>query len=150
MKITVHMAVEADELFESLIKSVLYDIEQATGKHLPVDRLKKGYSYKKVLKAKAGGDRHVTTKITHLERPYRYAASFKSQEGVNTIDYQIEPCEGGGIDVHYEEAFSSQKALTDLNGKLTGAIYSWSAKRQMKKRFKQMEAFIKQERDKEE
>ena len=49
MKITVHMAVEADELFESLIKSVLYDIEQATGKHLPADRLKKGYLYKKVL-----------------------------------------------------------------------------------------------------
>lgn len=147
MKITVHLAVEPEELFDSLITSVLYDIEQATGKKMPAAGLKKGFSYKKVLRAKNGTDRQVTTKITKLQKPFRYAASFKSKQGINTIDYDIRPCEDGGIDIHYEEEFSSQEAVANASGKLTGALYAWSAKRQIKNRFKQMESYSIQQRE---
>ena len=147
MTITVHLAVEPEELFDSLITSVLYDIEQATGKKMPAAGLKKGFSYKKVLRAKNGTDRQVTTKITKLQKPFRYAASFKSKQGVNTIDYDIRPCEDGGIDIHYEEEFSSQEAVANASGKLTGALYAWNAKRQIKNRFKQMESYSIQQRE---
>ncbi len=94
MKVQVKMAISAEDLFDSITESVLYDAEQAKGKKIPVKKLKAGFSYQKMLDAKVGGAQHVTTKITDFEPPYLYAASITTSRGVNTDRYEIEEAEG--------------------------------------------------------
>ncbi len=145
MKVQVKMAISAEDLFDSITESVLYDAEQAKGKKIPAKKLKAGFSYQKMLDAKVGGAQHVTTKITDFEPPYLYAASITSSRGVNTVRYEIEPIEGqDAINVTYEEGYVGDKALNDLNGKLVGALYSPFAKRKIKNRLRDMEMYIKQ------
>ena len=58
--------------------------------------------------------------------------------------YEIEPIEGqDAISVVYEEGYEGDKTLNDLNGKLMGTLYSPFAKRKIKKRLRDMEAYIK-------
>lgn len=144
MKVQVKMAISAEDLFDSIVTSVLYDAEQARGKKVPAKKLKAGFTYQKTLNAKLGGAQHVTTKITEFEPPHLYAASITSSRGVNTVRYEIEPVDGGGINVAYEEGYEGDKALNDLNGKLMGALYSPFAKRKIKQRLRDMETYIKQ------
>lgn len=144
MKVQVKMGISADDLFDSIVTSVLYDVEQARGKKVPAKKLKAGFTYQKTLNAKLGGAQHVTTKITEFEPPRLYAASITSSRGVNTVRYEIEPIEGqDAISVVYEEGYEGDKTLNDLNGKLMGTLYSPFAKRKIKKRLRGMEAYIK-------
>lgn len=146
MKVQVKMGVSAGGLFDSIVSSVLYDAEQARGKKVPAKKLKVGFSYQKTLGSKLGGTQHVTTKITEFEPPYRYAASIVSSQGVNTVRYEIDPTDDGrAIKVCYEETYAGDKALNDLNGKLMGALYSPFAKRKIKRRLRDMEAYIKKQ-----
>lgn len=143
MKVSERLQVSADAFFSSVVTSVLYDIEQATGEKLTAGDLKEGYTYHKSLQAKVGGARKVTTTITAFDAPRLYEASFTSGQGVNTVRYEIAPVEGeNAIDVSYEEGFTGNKASTDLNGKLMGSLYSWSAKKRIKKRLHQMETYL--------
>lgn len=148
MKVQVKMDVRAEDLFDSIATSVLFDAEQARGKKVPAKKLKAGFSYQKTLSSKLGGTQHVTTKITEFEPPHRYAASIISSQGVNTVRYEIEPVDGrDAVEVAYEETYAGEKALNDLNGKLMGILYSPFAKRKIKKRLREMEVYIKQHVD---
>lgn len=143
MKVSERLDVTAEAFFASVVNSVRYDIEQATGDKVAAADIVAGYSYKKSLRAKAGGSRAVTATIVELEAPRVYEASFTSGEGVNTVRYEVTPAEGGSsIDVVYEEGFTGNKAMSDLNGKIMGSLYSWTAKRRIKKRLHQMEAYL--------
>lgn len=145
MKVQVKMGIRAEDLFDSIVTSVIYDAEQARGKKVPAKKIKAGFTYQKTLSAKVGGAQHVTTKITEFEPPFLYAASITSSRGVNTVRYQIEPIDGqDAINVVYEEGYAGDKALNDLNGKLMGALYSPFAKRKIKNRLRGMETYIKQ------
>lgn len=145
MKVQVKMGIRAEDLFDSIVTSVIYDAEQARGKKVPAKKIKAGFTYQKTLNAKVGGAQHVTTKITEFEPPFLYAASITSSRGVNTVRYQIEPIDGqDAINVVYEEGYAGDKALNDLNGKLMGALYSPFAKRKIKNRLRGMETYIKQ------
>ena len=144
MKVTVKMGIRAEDLFDSIVTSVLYDAEQCRGKKVPAKKLKAGFSYKKTINAKIGGAQRVTTKITEFDPPSVYAASITSSRGVNTVRYQLEPIdEGASINVTYEEGYAGDKALNDLNGKLMGTLYAPIARRKIKKRLRSMEAYIK-------
>ena len=121
MKVQVKMGISADDLFESIVTSVLYDAEQARGKKVPAKKLKAGFTYQKTLNAKLGGAQHVTTKITEFEPPRLYAASITSSRGVNTVRYEIEPIEGqDAISVVYEEGYEGDKTST------TSTASSWA------------------------
>ena len=145
MKATVKLDVTPQEFFDSLAASVAYDAGEARGRHVGVDKLREGFSYRKSLTAKTGAERRVVTRITAWVPARRYAASITAGADVNTIAYELEPA-GDGVAITYEEGFSSQKAMSELNGKLVGAIYGLAAKRRVKQRFRQMEAYIKAHR----
>lgn len=145
MRVQVKMGIRAEDLFDNIVTSVQYDAEQARGKKVPVKKIKAGFTYQKTLNAKLGDAQHVTTKITEFEPPRLYAASITSSRGVNTVRYEIEPIEGAGsIRVTYEEGYNGDKTLNDLNGKLMGFLYGPFAKRKIKRRLRDMEAYIKQ------
>lgn len=149
MKLTVRLEVGPEELFEALVRSVCYDIEGATGKKVDPKRLKRGYSYRKELRTKTGAMRPAKVRITEFERPGRYAASFTSADGTTTVGYAIEPAESGAgaVRVTYEETFDSASAWNRANGKLTGSVYGLFAKRRVRRMLKDMEAYIKNERN---
>lgn len=146
MKVKIKLSVTSQEFFDALATSVAYDASEARGKNVTVDKLREGFSYRKTLKAKTGADRRVVTRITTWEPSRRYAASITAGADVNTIAYDIEPADGG-VEIIYEEGFSSEKTMSDLNGKFVGAIYGLAAKRRVKQRLRQMEVYIKTHRD---
>ena len=146
MKVNIKLDVTPREFFDSLATSVAYDASEARGRNVTVDKLREGFSYRKSLKAKTGAERRVVTRITAWEPGRRYAASITAGADVNTIAYELEPA-GDGVSITYEEGFSSQKTMSDLNGKFVGAIYGFAAKRRVKQRLRQMEAYIKAHRD---
>lgn len=143
MKVQVKLKVTAEEFFENIVTSVLYEAEQARGKKVPEKKLKVGFTYQKQLNAKMGGAQSVTTKITEFEPPFLYAASIISVNGENIIRYEIEPVDGdNAITLVYEESYVGEKLFNDLNGKMMGALYTPFAKRKIKKRFHEMELYI--------
>lgn len=145
MKVQVKLNVSAEEFFAAITRSVLYDAEQARGKKVPVKKLKAGFTYQKMLSAKVGGAQHVTTKITEYEPPVRYAASVVSSKGENTVRYELDPVAGErAVNITYEEGYAGDKTLNDLNGKLMGFFYGPFAKRKIKRRLRDMEAYIEQ------
>ena len=146
MKVNIKLDVTPREFFDSLATSVAYDASEARGRNVTVDKLREGFSYRKSLKAKTGAERRVVTRITAWEPGRCYAASITAGADVNTIAYELEPA-GDGVSITYEEGFSSQKTMSDLNGKFVGAIYGFAAKRRVKQRLRQMEAYIKAHRD---
>ena len=145
MKVSIKLDVTPQEFFDSLATSVAYDAGEARGKHVGVEKLREGFSYRKSLTAKTGAERRVVTRITAWEPARRYAASITAGADVNTIAYELEPA-GDGVAITYEEGFSSQKAMSELNGKFVGAIYGLAAKRRVKQRLRQMETYIKAHR----
>ena len=120
MKVQVKMGISADDLFDSIVTSVLYDVEQARGKKVPAKKLKAGFTYQKTLNAKLGGAQHVTTKITEFEPPRLYAASITSSRGVNTVRYEIEPSRD-----RTPSASSTRRATRATRPSTTSTANSW-------------------------
>ena len=83
--------------------------------------------------------------ITEFEPPRLYAASITSSRGVNTVRYEIEPIEGqDAISVVYEAGLRGPtRPSTTSTANSWGTLYSPFAKRKIKKRLRDMEAYIK-------
>lgn len=134
MEVKEKLKVSADDFFDSLSQSVLYDISQALGQEISEDQVTAGYSYLKEMKNKVGRKGNIRVTIQHFSRPSRYAATFESAQGKNYISYEITSTGKQEIEVHYEEGFEGNNTTGSLNYRLV----SWFMKRGAKKRMIQM------------
>lgn len=99
------MDVEAKELFDMLVDSVLYDIKKSTGKKLNRSQFHKGTNYRKKIKTNAKGKHGVLVKVTvtEFDPPHLYEATFSGDTDSSTIRYEIEELGDGKVKVTYKE-----------------------------------------------
>lgn len=146
IEIEERLDIGAEEFFERIVVSVLYDIKNATGKKVGREQIYKGYKYKKRMKNKVGRSGDVDVKLSEYAPPLRYAAEFKTAGGVNRVSYEIERLEGSAIRVKYREDYDGNTKSQDLNYKIIGAFYKRKAKKRAVKMLHDMEEYIIQTR----
>lgn len=137
-----HLNVSAEDFFDRIVDSVAYDASQAKGVTVASTRIRGGYSYEKVMSNKLGKPCKTKVRVTKLDYPCSYEASFSSAQGTNTVAYAVEPSEGTGIDVTYEEGFAGTSTTNDLNFKLTNLFYQHHARTRARRLLRQVEGFI--------
>ncbi|MCI5774394.1 MAG: DUF3284 domain-containing protein [Erysipelotrichaceae bacterium] len=145
MEVKVRLACSKEEFFKILIESILYDIKQATGHQLELEKLKKGYTYQKQL---YGHKNKKLAEITIDEfiYPQCYALTFKTSKGINVARYTLCESDDEHIMVIYQEQFKSHRLVW-----LNQLFASMTNKQQIKSKkamFKNMESYIINNRNK--
>lgn len=135
--------VTAEDFFERIADSVLYDIKDSVGKEISREELCKGYRYVKDMKNKVGRSGKVDIEITEYQPPLRYSAKFHSAGGTNRIEYEIEKLEEGRIQVRYTEDYDGNSKSQEWNYRIIGALYKRKAKKRMADMLHGIEAYIK-------
>lgn len=142
MIVNEHLGVSAESFFTRIVDSVAYDASQAKGRTVDPSRIRAGYSYDKVMSNKLGKPCKTKVRITTLDYPRTYAASFVSAQGTNTVSYTVQPEGEGGVHVTYEEGFAGTSTSSDLNYKLVGFLYQHRARVRARRLLRQVERFI--------
>lgn len=141
MEVRVELKVKAEDFFDLIINSLLYDIENTTHQKISKDEIQKGFTYKKYLTNKLGKQGASMITITELEYPHMYCASFKTARGINTISYEIvenESC----IELIYREDYEALSKIKDINHKIMNFFYNRGNKKKMRDMFLRMEDYI--------
>ncbi|MGG7056960.1 DUF3284 domain-containing protein [Clostridium nigeriense] len=131
LKINEILYVDAESFFNNLLNNIAYDISNTTGKEIPLNNIKKGFHYKKILNNKLGRKGTVNVKITEFNKPTSYSAEFQSSSGINTISYYIETLDKNNINVTYIEDYKGSKYLMDFNYKLLNIFFKKGAKKRV-------------------
>ncbi|MEG0314416.1 MAG: DUF3284 domain-containing protein [Erysipelotrichaceae bacterium] len=134
--------VKAEDFFEKLSDSLVFDITAATGKNVRVNQISEGYKYTKKLKTKTGKSGNVKVTITKFEAPKVYASTFTSAQGDNFISYEINKLSDEQIEVVYTEDYKGTSNAKDLNAKVMQFLYKRGNKKRINKLLTKMEAFI--------
>lgn len=149
MEVREKLNIDPDDFFDTLVQSVLHDINNALVEQVSEEQIRPGFSYVKKMKNQLGqqGDVHVT--ILKFSRPDRYQAEFKSAQGINFISYEIEDLKDGTMEVFYQESFKSKNTSGSLNYRLLSGLYQRRAKKRMVNMLRSMEAYIQSKEKKE-
>lgn len=118
--------VDAKDVYDSIITSIKYDIEQATGKEISKEDIYEGYSYIKEMTTKTSNKGNITVTIEELKEPLVYACRFTSRQGDNYIKYEINSLEEGMCEVTYSEDFDGSSKSKNWNYKLVMLFYKRS------------------------
>lgn len=127
MEISRVIAGSSQTFFETLMESVLFDINSSTNIIHQKEHVKEGFHYQKNLKNKMGRGGNVRVEITKLEEPYEYEATFSSAQGINTLSYCAKELDHGQIEVRYGEDFVSSSSLKRMNYKIMSRLYKRSS-----------------------
>lgn len=142
--------IDAENFFKYIAESVAYDINEATGKNIRPKQIKKGFSYKKIMRNKVKRKGEVKVTITDYDIPHLYRAEFTSATGMNVISYAVEELEDGRIGVTYIEDYKGTSKSKDLNFKLMSLFYKRKAEKRATKLLRAIEQYAQQEKGKKE
>ncbi|WP_182200257.1 DUF3284 domain-containing protein [Paraliobacillus salinarum] len=136
MEIVKQMKVPAEFLYETIIKSVLADIEAQTDKKLTIKQLK-GFEYTKTFSKHS----HATIKIEEAMENESYQYRTTNNKNDFLVSYQIRSIDSENCELHYHEKMESFGFMQSMNDTLIGIV--WSPMK--KKRFKQMLQLIEED-----
>ncbi len=142
MDITKKLNVSAEDFFNKIVDSVVYDVKHSVGRKVSYETMKDGFSYKKTLSNRFGQKGSVTITVTEIEKPTLYAASFEAKTGTNHVRYEITELSDNKISVHYVETFDSNRLLNRLNYMLMSIIYYFGSKKRIVNMLKGIEVSI--------
>ena len=138
MKMILHMKISNEQVYSTLVKSLLYDAEKAGIKKT---LLKRGDRYKKQLYTKMGSIRNVSVEVVDLIENQCIAFNVIANNGCTNIRYELKP-ENSGTSLVYSETFNGNTKLSTINQRLLTIPFSFSAKRKLKKQIKNVETYL--------
>ena len=141
MELKVNMDVSADEFFNVLAESIIYDIKESTNKTITRDKIRKGYSYTKTLKTRLGKDGKVKVTIKDFDDS-KYVASFLSSQGENIVSYEVEELDDKSLNVKYTEAFIGDSKMKSANFSIMSFLFKRGNKKRGYKSLNQIENVI--------
>ena len=141
MQLVRSLKITPEEFFDAVETSVLYDIEEATGKHPKPDKLN-GFRYERYEKG-SGRDagKPVKVKIREYRAPSVYEVRFKYSTGSNTIRYEVEPDEHGNCLLVYTETYKAAIRNEGFWGKVNTFIYERRVRSRARKTTDQIARF---------
>ncbi len=134
MEIERKMNMPASAFFDKIMESVLYDVYDATGKKVTVNKLENMEYVKRFSQ-----NSRAKLKIEKVEqdRAYYYKTSTTRNDFV--VKYDITPLDEKTCQVHYQEAMTSYGTMQKMNDALFGAILGFFKKRRFKQMLKMIE-----------
>ncbi|KAF1303475.1 DUF3284 domain-containing protein [Enterococcus saccharolyticus] len=135
MEIVKKMQVPASFFYKKIIDSVLYDIQDTTGRTLSESQLK-NFEYVKQFNEKT----RATIKIEDikLNETYAYRTSTTRNEFVAT--YTIHPIDDTNCEITYSEQMKSHGTIQALNDMVTGLLLGFFKKKQFKRMLQMIES----------
>lgn len=147
MELSRDLSITPEEFFDQVEKSVLSDIERATGKRLTRDKLH-GFKYKK--RARGTGKKSSGTpmdvKIKRYRYPEIYEVRFVYATGTNTICYRITRNEDGNAHLEYSEDFVSPHQTKGFLASLQLKRYEHQSRRRAEQTIAGIENLAEQDR----
>lgn len=142
MKYSSILKCSAEEVWNALEASLLYDVEMATFQKIEAKDFKSGFTYQKKMKATRGG--MITTDIVIKEfvRNKKYVAEFITNEGINSLSYSLDSISDSECKLTYNEEYKANKKLNSWNAKLISVFLYISHKRRIKKMFRTIENYV--------
>lgn len=140
MEITETLDITPEELFDQIEKSIMDDIEIATGEVLSRSKLN-GYKYKKNARLKGSHGAAMTVKIKRYRYPEVYEVRFTYSAGSNVIKYHAMPTGDGRTVLEYSEDMIAAQKQHGIFGDLNMRWYE----RKLRRRAAQtIESIVKQ------
>lgn len=142
------MNISDNELYNSIIDSIVYDINGTTKSNISKNELKSGYSYVKEMNTKAFSKGKVKIIIEELIEPKVYAARFISGKGDNYLRYEIKKINQDKIEVKYIEDFKGNSKMNTWNYNILSRFYKRSFLKRAEKTLDNIERWISENRKK--
>ena len=128
MELTKTLDITPEEFFDQIEKSVLGDIEKATGKELTRAKLN-GFKYKKYAQGGKAAGTPMDVKISKYRYPEVYEVRFTYSNGSNTITYRATPSDDGGMVLDYTERFINPRSSSGVMAQLQLKWYERRSRR---------------------
>ncbi|WP_192986748.1 DUF3284 domain-containing protein [Carnobacterium mobile] len=128
MEIVKKMKIPAGFFYNSVMKSVLFDIREQTGKQLTPEQLN-NFSYVKTF-SKSSSAKIEIEKVVENEA-YHYRTSTTAND--YRVQYDIKAIDSENCEVHYTETMESYGFLQKMNDAALGIILGFVKKRNFKK-----------------
>ena len=141
MQLVRSLKITPEEFFDAVETSVLYDIEEATGKRPKPEKLN-GFRYERHEKG-SGRDagKPVKVKIKEYRAPSVYEVRFKYSTGSNTMRYEVEPDENGNCLLVYTETYKATIKNEGFWGKVNTFIYERRVRSRARKTIDQIASY---------
>ncbi|MBO4219116.1 MAG: DUF3284 domain-containing protein [Erysipelotrichaceae bacterium] len=135
MKTDFRMKASVQEVYGTLLDSVIAEARMYAGKQISEKDLASGYKYHRKVR-KSGREQDV---VVHIRKPVEnrniHIMSAYPQESFE-MDYLLEKIDDTHTMIHYEQTGSREK------DRKAGLLFRWG----MKRRFKQLETYIRRSR----
>ncbi|MFV0255189.1 MAG: DUF3284 domain-containing protein [Erysipelotrichaceae bacterium] len=128
--------------FEVLSESLLFDINNSSEKDIVLSDIKPGYSYTKNLQNKVGNKGAVRVEIKTFTPNSKYEVTFDTNQGCNTLSYQLNDYDAEHFELIYSENFTSEKSMNTMNFKFMSKLYERGNKKKINATLDQLENII--------
>ena len=135
---------DKEKAFQLIMDALISDIEAETGEAVNQTEIGEGFTYIKKLTNRFGNEGNVEVLINKLDAPNYYEAQFLSQQGLNTLSYELNDKDEEAFDLIYKEEFEGEKASYNLNFKLMSFLFKRSSKKRVKIMLDQLQVLLNQ------
>lgn len=133
-----------DKCFDILAQSYVNDANANQRKQITVEQLREGNNFRKELTAKLGNSGTVEVRLEQFKAPNTLEISFKSNQGINKIHYELTSFDEESFDIAYSETFESEKKSNNLNYKVMSFITKRRINKAAKLTLDQLEMILNQ------
>lgn len=144
MELLYKINASCEEVFDIIVESLLFDINNSTGKNVRRTAIKKGFAYtKKIKQGKKESAYHY--KFVEFEENVHYLMKVESVNGITTMEMTLEKMEENVTDISYGEDFKPHVAANEKSFiyKISNNMYQKKTKKKAMKMFSQVEAILK-------
>lgn len=134
MEIRKKLNVPVEYFYDSVIRSVIYDIDQSTGRTVKKSQLK-GFEYIKTFSKNS----HAKIIIEKAEENREYQFRTVTTRNEFVASYTITPIDGENCEVVYHETITSEGMIQKANDFVVGLILGYFKKKQFKKMLESIE-----------
>ncbi|WP_088839044.1 DUF3284 domain-containing protein [Listeria sp. ILCC792] len=137
MNISQKLYISQKECFDAIIKSVIYDIKQSTGKSKQMRQLE-GFSYQRDM---SNGAR-ATIAITEVKPYEQYVFETKSRVNTHITTYAIKATSEGTCEASYHEKIEAEGTVQKLNNMIVGFLFGIFRRKRAKNLLKAIELSV--------
>lgn len=144
MELLYKINASCEEVFDIIVESLLFDINNSTGKNVRRTAIKKGFAYtKKVKQGKKESAYHY--KFVEFEENVHYLMKVESVNGITSMEMKLEKMEDGATDIAYAEDFTPHVPANEksFTYRISNNMYQKKTKKKAMKMFSQIEAILK-------
>lgn len=135
MELSKEMNISAEALFDTLTRSILFDIKEQTGKDIDSHNLSQ-FEYVKTFSK----NQHASIQIEKFEKNKSYHYRTKTNKNDFLVKYDIIPKSPKSCELHYSEEVESYGYMQKLNDAIIGTLLNRFKKKRFIEMLKQIEA----------